>query len=635
MKLKSENYNNGKLFCKREYEYKYLPFDLIFGKCSFVLVQQVKAILFSLLLFLLLIIEAKAQKIKLELVYMDKVSDVQHQAPVILQDFSGKDECRIYLKDEFLPKWREKGFLEVSVDSLIENQSTTKAWIHLGPQYTWGRILLDSALESLSTEMNHPLSLKQGGFLTIEKLISVQEFYLSVLEENGYPFAAIKLDSSYFMNNQFFAILKADKGPLYSIDSIHVDGKVKINKNFLVQYLGLGDGSVYQKSKLDLVSKRIAELGFVREAKKWSLSLTGTGAILNLYLVPAQSSRFNFLAGFMPANQQLGGKLLLTGEAEMDLKNVFGGAENIYMNWQQLQVRSPRLQLGFTKPYLFKSNTGIDFNFNLLKKDSSFITLNTRIGLRYEIKPRQIVKLFYQQFTSSLLDVDTSLLKITGRLPAFLDATTSNLGFDFSYQATDNYLNPQRGIQLDLRLLGGIRSIKKNNAITQLKVEGTNLPDFGRLYDSIVLNTSQFRLSAMFNYYLKIGRQSTFKTGLQSGWLLGKQLLINELFQIGGIKTLRGFDEESLFASGYGVGTLEYRYLLSNASFLFAFIDAAYVEQKTKLDDIGKFYGGAGLGITLETKAGMFSLAYAAGKRSAVPINLREAKIHFGFITMF
>ncbi|MFM1795000.1 MAG: hypothetical protein RL642_1385, partial [Bacteroidota bacterium] len=154
-------------------------------------------------------------------------------------------------------------------------------------------------------------------------------------------------------------------------------------------------------------------------------------------------------------------------------------------------------------------------------------------------------------------------------------------------------------------------------------------------YDTIQLNTSQFRLTARLNQYLKVGAQSTFKTGLQAGWISGKQLLLNELFQIGGIKTLRGFDEESLFSSGFAIATLEYRYLLSRASYLFGFVDGAYVERRQSRQENGKIYGGAGLGISLETKTGLFSLAYAAGKRPDAALNLREAKIHFGFITLF
>jgi outer membrane protein assembly factor BamA len=579
--------------------------------------------------------QLQAQQTKLELNYTDKGSKALLEPFDILFDFSGIEECKTYLKDEYLPRLRKKGFLEVSVDSLQEEQFLIKAWVHLGPQYKWGTISIDSSLLTFTFPIGDQEKIKPGEVLSIEQLISLQETYLSILEENGYPFASVELDSSYFVDYQLYARLKAVRGPLYSIDSIHVEGRVKVNKSFLIQYLDLGDGSVYRKSILDLVSKRIAELGFIRESRKWNLSLTGTGAILNLYLEPAQSSRFNLLAGFMPSNEQLGGKLLLTGEAEMDLKNAFGGGENVFMNWQQLQVRSPRLQLGFMKPYVFNSNTGLDFNFNLFRKDSSFLTLNTRIGLRYEIKARQIAKLFFHQYSSSLLDVDTLRVKQTKTLPSFIDATTSNVGIEFLYNTTDYFFNPQKGVELEFRLLGGIRKIKKNNSILQLKEGSQSGFNYNSLYDTMVLTSSQFRLMGKMNQYYKLGVQSTLKAGLQTGWLLGKQLLLNELFQIGGLKNLRGFDEESLFTSGYATGTLEYRYLLSRASYLFGFLDVAYVERRTIADNIRNIYGGMGMGILLETKTGVFSLAYAAGKRPDAPINFREAKIHFGFITLF
>lgn len=579
--------------------------------------------------------KSEAQQYKLQVEYKDKVSDALVERVASISEFIGKEESMVYLKDQFLPSWRKKGFLEASVDSIVEQTALTRAWIHLGPKYTWGKIVLDSSIKAFAIAPDIPEKIQEGDNLNIDQLLALQDYYLTMFEENGYPFASVVMDSSYFINNEFFAQLKAIRGPLYSIDSIHVEGRVKLNHSFLVQYLGLGDGSVYKKSLLDGISKRIGELGFVRETRKWTLSLTGTGAILNLFLEPVQSSRINLLAGFMPSNEQLGGKLLLTGEAEMDLKNVFGGGENLFLNWQQIQVRSPRLQLGFMKPYLFNSNAGIDFNFNLLRKDSIFLTLNTKIGLRYEIKPRQVAKLYFQQFSSTLLDVDTNTLKLTGRLPEFLDATSSNIGIDFNYNSTDFIFNPQKGLDLELKLLGGIRSIKKNNVISQLKGQGNGAQNFTNLYDSLTLSTSQFRLSAKVNHFFKLGLQSTLKAGLQTGWVLGKQLLLNELFQIGGIKTLRGFDEESLFANGFAISTVEYRFLLSRLSYLFGFIDAAYVERKTSLNKNGKLYGGAGLGISLETKTGLFSLAYAAGKRPDAPFNFREAKIHFGFITLF
>ena len=45
---------------------------------------------------------------------------------------------------------------------------------------------------------------------------------------------------------------------------------------------------------------------------------------------------------------------------------------------------------------------------------------------------------------------------------------------------------------------------------------------------------------------------------------------------------------------------------------------------------------GAGLGLALDSKAGIFLLSYALGKRTPkTPIQLRNAKIHFGYQNYF
>ncbi|WP_315820083.1 hypothetical protein [Paraflavitalea speifideaquila] len=44
---------------------------------------------------------------------------------------------------------------------------------------------------------------------------------------------------------------------------------------------------------------------------------------------------------------------------------------------------------------------------------------------------------------------------------------------------------------------------------------------------------------------------------------------------------------------------------------------------------------GLGLGMAFETKAGIFNISYAAGKRDDAKFNLRQAKIHFGYVNYF
>ena len=576
------------------------------------------------------------EKYRLELNCTDKGNAALSELISIPADFSTKEAITGFLKTSIVESLQSKGYLAISVDSIIVEKNLTKAWIFLGDQYKWGELLIDSSIlvvESMNRNASQPLP---GELLSMASIASLKENMLRNFEENGYPFAAIELDSSYFMGNELCARLRAIKGPLYRIDSLHVEGKPFIKKIFLQQYLALGGEGIYRKSSLDALSSRLLSLGFVKESRPWDLGLLGTGATVNLYLEPQQSSRFNLLAGLMPSNQQLGGKMLLTGEADLDLKNTFGAGENFMLSWQQLQVKSPRLQIGFQKPYMFRSNAGIDFKFNLLKKDSSFININTRLGLQYEVNKKQLAKLFIQQYASNLIEVDTNFIKRSKKLPVFLDLRTTNIGAELQYNGTDYRFNPRKGMDFNLMFSGGIRKLLKNNSITSLKKDQMNNAfDFAGLYYTMSLSSSQFRMNMRVDQFIPMGQHATIRAGLQAGWINGKKLFLNELFQLGGIKTLRGFDEESFYASEFAIATVEYRYLIGSSSYLFSFLDAAHLGRKSIQGNMQGKYAGVGVGLALETKAGLFNLAYAAGKNKDLPFNFRESKIHFGFVSLF
>ncbi len=605
--------------------------------CKFVSLQRFSIIQSLFLLLLLVATNLCAQdKHRLQLIRVDKGNAVAENLFLNDKDFNNADECANYLKKDVLAFLQEKGYLAASIDSIAVFPQKTIAWVYLGSKYTWGSIAIDSSLLAVGKWQQPMPKFLTGQPLNPAEFISAKEQILQHLENNGYPFAAVSFDSSYFDGPALNARLHVFKGPLYHIDSISIEGGLRIQKNFLEKYLDIPPGSIYQREKLNSISKKLSQLGFLKETAPWSLTLLGTGAKLNLYLASKQSSQIDLLVGLMPSNAQLRGKLLLTGEANMQLRNAFGGGESLLLNWQQIQVQSPRLQIGFQKPYLFKSNVGVDFQFNLFKKDSTFLTLNTKIGMQYAPSINQQVTVFFQQFSSSLLDVDTNVIKLTKRLPENLDIGTSNMGIDYKFDGTDNRFNPQSGFEWRANLSAGIRKIRPNNAIIDLKVDKSGQPfNFGSLYDSLTASSTQARLLIRLNRYQKIGRQSTIKSGIQAGYIQAQKLFVNEIFQIGGIKTLRGFDEESIFASEFIIATVEYRYLIGPSSYLFTFIDAAHAGRKSYLSNFSGNFLGAGLGLSFETKSGIFNLAYAAGKKPDSALNFKESKIHFGFVSLF
>jgi hemolysin activation/secretion protein len=109
----------------------------------------------------------------------------------------------------------------------------------------------------------------------------------------------------------------------------------------------------------------------------------------------------------------------------------------------------------------------------------------------------------------------------------------------------------------------------------------------------------------------------------------------NELFQLGGYKLLRGFDEESQYLSQYAIATLEYRILFDQNSFIYVLADGGWGRNNSQNVNVNYTYFGTGLGLAFETKVGVFNIAWAVGKRNDTELNLRQSKLHFGFVNYF
>jgi len=130
-------------------------------------------------------------------------------------------------------------------------------------------------------------------------------------------------------------------------------------------------------------------------------------------------------------------------------------------------------------------------------------------------------------------------------------------------------------------------------------------------------------------------RPGFIKLGFNGGVFSSPNTYRNELFLIGGYRLLRGFDEQSILASQYAVGTLEYRYLVGLNSFLFTFLDAGWAKNNVPGYTLNNSFLGAGLGMAFETKAGIFNISYALGKRDNTSFNFHDSKIHLGYVSFF
>jgi hypothetical protein len=254
-----------------------------------------------------------------------------------------------------------------------------------------------------------------------------------------------------------------------------------------------------------------------------------------------------------------------------------------------------------------------------------------QLGANYMVNTTQSATVFLQRRQSILSTVDTFSIRQTRRLPQEADVSSNNLGVAFQVNTTNYRFNPQKGAEFFVSASAGIKKIKKNNQILELKDPSFN---YESLYDTAKLKTYQLRVIASAARYFPVGKQSVFKTGINAGVFQSGNYFLNEFFQVGGYKLLRGFTEESEYLAQYAIGTLEYRYLIGLNSNFFGFVDGGWGRNPLR-EQKEYAYIGTGMGMSFETKAGIFNLVWAIGKRNDTELNLRQSKVHLGFVNYF
>lgn len=590
-----------------------------------------KQLRYFLLSVLLSIVGTKmyAQTVSYKIVYVYQPTINTEKELLLKTQFNNEKSCTDYIQQ--LPQLlQSKGYISASVDSVIQNNQLYTVHVFVGEKYVWKELLV----KQNDWPLLNQAGIQQKEFQTTpfnpQLVEQVQEKLLNYFETVGHPFASISFDSLVISNQTVSAKLNIQKDILYKMDSIRIFGNAKISKTFLYRYLNMQPNSIYNKEKLQNIDQRLLELPFLQQSQPWQLAMLGKSYLLDVFLENKKSNQVDAIVGLLPNNQQLDGSLLLTVDARIKLQNAFAKGETIALNWQQIQPKSPRLNIQFQQPYIFNSQFGFDFQFDLFKRDSSFLNLQTNIGVLYEISAQKKTKLLYQSYRTNLLDVDTNSIKITKRLPDIIDVVTNSLGVDFAFNNTNYRFNPTKGNELQITATAGSRRIIQNNAISQIKDISFN---YLSLYDSLNLNTYQFKMKLQAAKYWPTGKFATFKTALQAGTIQSPTIFRNEMFQIGGFKTLRGFDEESIFTNQYAIGTIEYRYLFGLNAFFSVFSDIGFASNTIINKNFS--YIGVGAGLAFETKQGIFNINYAAGKRNDLTLDLRQSKIHIGFVSLF
>ena len=505
--------------------------------------------------------------------------------------------------DSLLPKFQRLGFIESTIAELTrKNDSVFVGNFFLGNR--WKEIQIFYSEDEFSKEILEQLSsqVTETYFVLLIPEIEPTLRYLNRLQtESGDSFAKLQLSNIQKIDQKkLSATLNAYNGSIRTIDQIIIKGYDKFPPSYLSYYAGIKKGKPFIQKKVIAQNELLNNLGFVKTVKPPEALFRKDSTSVYFYLEKRNNNLFDGILGF--ATNEDSQKLEFNGYLNLELNNNLNYGEQLLINYKADGREQQNFRVRTTLPYLFKTPFGITAELKIFKQDSTFSTTDQQIRLNYQVNPTSSVYVGYKTYESSnLLDVI-----VAGSTVTDYDSRYLLTGANYRRLQSDSFFPVKTYIGIDSEI--GTRSTADTEE-------------------------QQFRISGQMNHIFNLNFKNSIYLGNSTSVLSSETYLTNELFRFGGINSIRGFSENSIDASLFSVLNTEYRYLLGRTTYLHSIIDLAYFENQT-LNLKEELYS-FGLGLGLQTEAGVFKLNIANGVSATQNFKFSNTKIHISLSSRF
>lgn len=420
---------------------------------------------------------------------------------------------------------------------------------------------------------------------------------LAELELNGFSLATLKLVDFKKENNGLFATLKVETNKKRILDQIVINGYEKFPEGHKKNIQRLYRKKTFNKNNLNKIYKDFNNFRFITQTRYPEILFTEDSTKVYVYLEKAKANKFDGYIGFSNDDET---KLKFTGYLDLSLINILNSGEEFNLYWKSDDNKQVTFNAGIEIPYIFKSPLGIKANLNIFKQDSTFQNTKTAIDLGYYFSYNTKLYVGYQSAESS--DIQNSNNSFVSDFESSFVTST----FEYS-NYTDELLFPEK-TKLIFKTGLGSRSSKLEK------------------------NTQTF-FEANFSHDLHLNKRNVINLKSQNFYLQSKNYLINELHRFGGIRSIRGFNENSLQANTFTSLLTEYRFILSSNLYIHSVLDYGFYQDTTSNTKNNLL--GIGFGFGILSKNGLFNLIYANGSINKQAIKLANSVVQIKFTTKF
>ncbi len=539
---------------------------------------------------------------------------------IVCRNVTKPSENKAALRNAINLNWQKKGYLLARTDSSGPLQICT----HTGPKPDSVWLLLPG------NGTNHSDTILSE----VENAMDILEAVLVRHENTGYPFAKARWVPVEESARKLTLQLLLTPGDFYVLDTVET-GKAHFSNGFLRRAAGVKTGEAYNHSQMLQLQTRIAALeGFTAQRQQTVLQVENGKLHALLPVNKAARDQVNALVG-VATNPD--GKVLFTGEAMGRFYNLFKNGVAGSFEWRSFKARSQEMKITAGIPYLL----GVPFITNLMvsleKYDTLYTIFNRGFQLRFPLSARSslVVGGFFGTRTRIFADVAT--VKNFRQLPDNPSSRNENfqLGFESSNLTPGEI--PTKGYRIRIMGAAGFRRYVQDAqlaAITWVSASGVTENVYDSLKRTGNFRTPQYRLDYDFSGYIPLSRFIVCRLAASGFQFQAPVVYFNELTRFGGIKNVRGFNEQSIFANQMHSATAELHLIAGKAGYIGPFYNAAWFQNQTVGGSKGVLQG-FGIVSGIKTGAGILQIIWAVGKTGQLPFALNNSKFHFGISNTF
>jgi len=393
--------------------------------------------------------------------------------------------------------------------------------IHEGKQFNISGVKVEGNTVFTSEELLNAMESKPGDIVNREQIRQDVEKITDLYGTKGYAFANITPLMEPDVENQTVGLtLHVEENEKIFVNRIEITGNSKTRDNVVRREIPFREGDVYDTSGLKYAKEKLNNLDFFESVEVIPDKVPDKDEV-NLNVKVSEKSTGSFSIGGGYSTQD---KLMAIGQVQQ--KNLFGRGQELTLR-AQWGSRRHDFSVSFTEPWLMGKPVSLRLEvFNEERNQQevgyTFRTLGGSVTLGRRFWNYYSVGGTYSYSQYRFFDVTEEALQAnpTG---TFDDLNISKVGLNIARDSRDNYIMAHRGSkntiygEISPKALGSSRSYYKGIADTTWY--------FPFIWDTV------------FSLHGRVG--GVFEYG-------GSEVPANELFYMGGINTVRGYEWGSI-----------------------------------------------------------------------------------------